>query len=45
MNLPAERKDQVSKSHFGKNTTSMSGIGVEIGNFDGKNFALCKEMM
>ena len=40
-----EGKDQVSKSYFPKNMISTSGTGVEIRKFDGKNFALWKEMI
>ena len=43
--LQLKEKDQVSKSHFQKNMASTSGTGVEIRKFDGKNFALWKEMM
>mgnify|MGYP006925753367 FL=1 len=41
----AERKDQVNKSHFQKNMSSTPKTRVKIRNFDGKNFALWKEMM
>ena len=43
--LQLKEKDQVSKSHFQKNMASTTGIAIEIRKFDGKNFALWKEMM
>ena len=42
---PTERKDKVRNYDFLKNMASTSSTGVEIRKFDGKNFALWKEMV